>query len=184
MKIICTILLGIAACISFAVNSAHADTASERELKAAYIYHIISFVAWPSEAFSHENEKIEVCLAADGNFAQVLKPIEKKPVHGRSIHIQLFDGQSLPSICHLLFIHGDERGNVRNLLAKAISKNVLTLGDAKEFADKGGMIGFVIYDERVRLEINLNIIKQTNLKVSAKLLEIALHVIGTNGDSQ
>ena len=169
------------ALILLAAKATHADSASEHELKAAYLYHIINFVNWPENIFPKENENIEVCFIADDNIDQILKTIEKKPVRNRNIRVRQLSGKTLPASCNMLFVHEVQMTNLQELFGAAKKHNILTIGDSPRFAEMGGMIGFVVYKDRVRLEVNLVTIKHTELKVSAKLLEIALHVIGQNG---
>ncbi|HPG59043.1 MAG TPA: YfiR family protein [Candidatus Wallbacteria bacterium] len=42
-----------------------------------------------------------------------------------------------------------------------------------DFARKGGIAGFVIENDRVKIEINVNESKRAGLKIGAKLLEVA-----------
>jgi hypothetical protein len=39
------------------------------------------------------------------------------------------------------------------------------------------MIGFVIHDNNVRLEVNVAAARQSRITISAKLLEVALNII-------
>ena len=167
-----------------AAKASQADSATEHELKAAYLYHIINFVHWPDDRPRKQGEKIEVCFIADDDFEQILKSIEKKPVQNRNIHVRRISDRTLLSICNMLFIHEVQITNLQDLLAEAKKHDILTIGDLPQFAQKGGMIGFVVYQDRIRLEVNLGAIQNTELEVSAKLLEIALHVIGQNGEHQ
>ena len=168
--------------ILLAAEVSRADSASEHELKAAYLYHIINFVNWPDNDFPKEGQKIEVCFIANDDFKQILKTIEKKPVRDRLIRVRQLSGEVLPSSCNMLFVHKVQITNLQDLLVEANKHNILTIGDSPRFAEMGGMIGFVVDQDRIRLEVNLITIKDTKLKVSAKLLEIALHVIGRNGE--
>lgn len=181
MKKRLSLIIAIASISVLAISPVYADSATEREIKAAYLYHILNFVVWPSESFPKQGEDFEVCLLADEKFEQTLKPIEKKPVKGRTIRVRKLVNIELPLACHLLFIQSEQAIDLKKILFSANQNNILTLGDAQRFVEQGGMIGFVNFQDRVRLEVNLQTINQTDLKVSAKLLEIALHVIGPNG---
>jgi hypothetical protein len=52
------------------------------------------------------------------------------------------------------------------------------VGDTKGFAKLGGMINFVLEDNRVRFEVNKTAAEQTGMKISSKLLSLAVLVIG------
>jgi len=60
--------------------------------------------------------------------------------------------------------------------------NTLVVGEGGRFVAQGGMIGFVIKLGKIKLQINLKPIKQSGLKISAKLLEVADVVKGDNNE--
>jgi hypothetical protein len=55
--------------------------------------------------------------------------------------------------------------------------SVLTVGDCKGFAEQGGMINFVLENDRVQFEVNRKAAEQAGLKISSKLLSVAKSVI-------
>ena len=55
---------------------------------------------------------------------------------------------------------------------------VLTVADTSGFAQMGGMINFVLDDDRVRFEINLRAAEAAHLKLSARLVTVAERVLG------
>ncbi len=59
---------------------------------------------------------------------------------------------------------------------------VLLVGSGEEFTAAGGIVGFINRNGRIKLQINLQAIKQTGLKISAKLLEIAELIKDENHD--
>jgi hypothetical protein len=58
---------------------------------------------------------------------------------------------------------------------------VLTVGEADRFAQRGGMIGFVLENNRVRLDINRAAAESAGLRVSSKLLAVA-RMVKPDGD--
>jgi hypothetical protein len=53
---------------------------------------------------------------------------------------------------------------------------VLTVSDASGFADRGGMIQFVLQSGKVRFEVNLAPASQAGLAFSSELLKVAVEV--------
>ena len=51
--------------------------------------------------------------------------------------------------------------------------NVLTVSDIENFAQSGGIIGFINIEDKVRFEINVNAAERADLEISAKLLNLA-----------
>lgn len=54
---------------------------------------------------------------------------------------------------------------------------VLTVGDSSGFAEAGGMIGFLLQDNRVRFDVNLPSAQRSKLRVSSNLLRVARRVL-------
>jgi hypothetical protein len=50
---------------------------------------------------------------------------------------------------------------------------VLTVSEIAGFARSGGMIAFLVEENKVRLEINLDAASEARLKVSSKLIGVA-----------
>ena len=50
------------------------------------------------------------------------------------------------------------------------------MGDTKGFVEQGGMINFVLENDRVRFEVNHKAAEQAGLKISSKLLNVAKSV--------
>jgi hypothetical protein len=55
---------------------------------------------------------------------------------------------------------------------------VLTVADAPEFGQAGGMIQLVVEESKVRFDINLAVAKRSRLRISAQLLHLARRVDG------
>jgi hypothetical protein len=56
----------------------------------------------------------------------------------------------------------------------------LTVGESAGFLPLGGMINFVLEQDRVRFEVNLAAAEQHHLKLSSKLLAVA-RVVNVGG---
>jgi hypothetical protein len=52
------------------------------------------------------------------------------------------------------------------------------VGENDQFLSQGGVVNFVKKDANIRLEINLDAARQSKLKVSSKLLNVADSVTG------
>jgi hypothetical protein len=55
---------------------------------------------------------------------------------------------------------------------------ILTVGEANQFVENGGAIGFCTEDNKIRFEVNLDTAEKARLKISAKLLAVAKTVLG------
>ena len=75
--------------------------------------------------------------------------------------------------CHLLFISGSEKNNIRNVLASIKNHNILTVSDMDRFAQQGGMIGLVNIEGKISFEVNIDTVQHSRLKFSSQLLKLA-----------
>jgi len=53
---------------------------------------------------------------------------------------------------------------------------VLTVGEEEKFIEQGGLIRFLLDDNRVRFDINDLSARKAGLKISSRLLALASHV--------
>ena len=167
-----TKLLGLA--LLLFAHSLFAAASVEHKIKAAYLYNFTKFVTWPE----HQSETFNLCILGKDPFGSLLNSLESKTALGlpiKLIRLQRFDASKH---CHILFLGSATRNDTRQLI---VSSGILTVSEKNNFAKHEGMIGFVIKEGKVKLQININRLKQSGLEVSAKLLEIA-EIVEGNGD--
>ena len=146
----------------------HAEDALETKVKSAYVFHLISFVEWeqlPSDAF-------HVCVLGASSIGVMLTELSNRQVKNLPLKIDVNNIENHIVDCQVLFI-GKDMGNWRDILNKLHNEDVLTVSDITDFAQHGGMIGFYDVEGKTKLELNPTITKAANLKISAKLMELA-----------
>ncbi len=150
------------------------NSALEARVKSAYIYNFLKFIDWPSSSLGSENDPILICVIGKDAMASILTELESFRVKGRPLRVKyaVLDKSPLPS-CQVLFLSSSEQRQFKLVLEKLQGRNVLTISDIPGFARQGGVIGFVNETGKVKIEINLAAAQQANLKISAKLLEVA-----------
>ena len=151
------------------------DQTSEYKVKAAYLYNFTKFVSWPEATLPGDTQTLNICVLGKNPFGSLLEPITHMKTQGRTISIEnIEDVRALEKkSCQILFISASEQGTVAKLLRKTAKMHILTVSDMVGFAHHDGIIGFVVKDDKVRLEINLSAARQADLTISAKILEIA-----------
>lgn len=149
----------------------------EYQVKAVYVYNFLKFVDWPPGTFETQSDPIHVCVIGDHPVGKALEPIESQIARGRSIQLHRLEPRDKATSCQVLFV-GIRNAHFATTLLKQLEKlPVLTVSDLDHFLTLGGMISFVIEENRVVLQINLRKIRAANLQISAKILEIASRVI-------
>jgi hypothetical protein len=157
---------------------AAAQSASEYQVKAAFLFNFAKFVEWPAEAFSTPDAPLQVCVLGQdpfgGDFEQM---IEDKTVSGHRLEIAHPEGVPQARACQVLFIASSEKQKAREILRGLAGVSVLTVGDTSGFAKMGGVINFVLDENRVRFEINVKAAERAHLKLSARLLTVAKLIV-------
>jgi hypothetical protein len=146
----------------------------ELRVKAAYIYNFTKFVYWDTEESDAAMNQLTISVIGADPIFNILEDYAKKQTQGRIIKVKKISKEiSDISDCQLLFISNTEPQNLYTVLKQLEGSKTLTISDISGFSRRGGMIGFFIEDGRVKIEVNLNMIKKAGLKISAKLLEVA-----------
>jgi hypothetical protein len=162
----------------FLAVGVHAQSAGEYQIKAAFLYNFAKFVEWPSSSFSDASAPLRICVFGQDPFGQELRDIaNEKTVNGRKLLVNQVADLQTAKACHILFIASSEKAQLKQVLESLRGTRALTVSDTKGFVEQGGMINFVLENERVRFEVNQKAAEQAGLKVSSKLLNVAKSVI-------
>jgi hypothetical protein len=151
----------------------------EEDAKAAFLYNFAKFVDWPDDAFAAANEPFLVGVVGDDAFAAVLdRVLHGKVVRDRPLAVRRIARPDDLAGCHVVFV-GD--GRLPEVFQAVASRPILTVGQRDDFATKGGMIGFLVQDQKLRFEVNLDAAERANLRISSQLLKLATRVIRHEG---
>ncbi len=169
---------GILLLVMLANMASHAIAAdnvlSEYKLKAALLYKLTHFVEWPVMASSPKSNRFNICLLGRDDFGNALDSLSTRKVNGLSIAIYRFSySTGIDKQCQLLFISDSKQAFLSSIIQTLGKQPVLTISDARDFAEQGGMIQFVSEKKRIGFRINLRKARAANLKIAAPLLELA-----------
>jgi hypothetical protein len=151
-----------------------AQTPSEYQVKAAFLYNFAKFVDWPADAFGGNGGQLIIGVVGDDPFGGALdQAIRGKSIGGHSLAVRRLKwGQDLRS-CHILFVSSSERKRLPQIIQSLRGASVLTVGDVGEFNQQGGIINFILEANKVRFAINSRGADQARLRISSKLLALA-----------
>jgi len=156
---------------------AQASVPTEYQVKAAFLYNFAKFVEWPASRFPSAAAPLKICVFGQNPFGEGLREITReKMVNGRKIEVSDVADVQQAKNCHVLFIAWPGRAQMRQILESLHGAGILTVGDSKSFIEQGGMINFVLENERVQFEVNPKAADQAGLKISSKLLSVAKSV--------
>lgn len=146
---------------------------TEYEIKAAFVYNFAKFVEWPPEAFSKPSDSVRLCVLGNHPLASDLQQlIAGKTIGTRAVEVQRVSPLQIRG-CHVLFVGTLESWRLQQVLESARGANVLTVGDIPGFIEQGGVIDFILDQNRIRFEVNLKAAQDAGLKLSSKLLSLA-----------
>ena len=160
-------------------SPAQASGTSQEDVEAVYLYNFAKFVRWPA---STEHRTVTICVAGQTSYVDTLKKVVTgEQLGGRPFEVRAVQSSGQEAGCDILFIKGAARDRVDELLAACAGKPALTVSDLPDFLDRGGMIQFVLAEDRVRFSVNLHPVSRSGISVSSELLKVAATVMGTPG---
>jgi hypothetical protein len=104
--------------------------------------------------------------------------VSGQTIGGRPIALRkVVDATGVPG-CRVLYVPAEETRRFRPLLDAVRKSPILTVSDAPDFLERGGIIQFVLVSERVRFAVSMDAAQEAGLQLSAELLKVATRVVG------
>lgn len=165
-------ILAVLANVFGGAAMAAAPAPSEYEIKAVFLLHFSKFVEWPASAFTAPNAPMFLCVLGDDPFGPVLEEVVRnESVGSHPIAVARYRLAGDVDRCHILFI--GTSAEPRRILDQVHGKSILTVSDEEEFTRRGGVIGFVTVNGKVKLQVNRSSAQRADLRISSRLLRLA-----------
>jgi len=149
---------------------AAARATSEYDLKAAFLFHFAHFVQWPADLLP-ASTPFTIGILGDDPFGKSLdEMVVNETVDGHKLLVRRFQSADRADSCHILFISSKAASRLERAKAPLRKRGLLTVGDTKDFAQRSGIIGFVVAEKRLQLVVNLAAANAAGLTISSKLL--------------
>ncbi len=177
MRFCATPKMAVVSAVLMVIGTSHAQDAplSEYRLKAAFLFNFAKFVEWPPEAFATPNTPIVIGVLGDNPFGTDLEEtVRNKVINGRPVVVKFPQSSDAATNCHILFISTSERKRLPEIFESLRRASVLTVSETDRFTEMGGMINFIPEGNKIRFQINDEAAKNAKLKISAKLLSLAV----------
>jgi hypothetical protein len=111
----------------------------------------------------------------------LVKIVASHTVNGRPVVVRRLQNQDPMAGLNVLFIGGAISGaskeQTSELLAAVKNQPVLIVTESDQALALGSMINFMLVDGRVRFEASPKAARQSNLNISARLLQVAYRVV-------
>jgi hypothetical protein len=147
---------------------------SEYDLKAAFVYQFLAYVTWP-EAKPADGRVIIGVLGANelaGNLAALARETDGT----RVIEVRTLAADADPRDLHVLFVAADVAAEAAALLQSASANGVLTVTETVPRSPHS-IINFEVIGGKVRFDVALDLARQNDMDISARLLQVALRVV-------
>ncbi|HEY6467181.1 MAG TPA: YfiR family protein [Candidatus Acidoferrales bacterium] len=150
---------------------------TQYDIEAVYLYQFGKFVQWPAGPAS--TEAFPICVLGRDPFGKTLdSTIAGEKIGNTPLKADRIEDLSDVKHCRILYISPSEDARLDAILARVGSSSVLTVSDLPDFESHGGMIQFIVEDNRVRFEINVAVARKSGLSISSQLLKVAAGVRG------
>jgi hypothetical protein len=140
--------------------------------RASFLLSVARFTTWPDSAFTGRTSPLVFCIYKDRETGRALHgQLQGETINGRSLRqvdIESFIGLSR---CHVVYLPSEKMNEYPFAAGNFYGK--LTISDSLEFAETGGMLGFVRGDQEVKIFVNPEILTNFGLSICPSLLEMA-----------
>ena len=175
-RLLLMIFMGGLLCSSLAsaqTNNAQGG-ASGYDVKGAFLCNLGKFVEWPTNAFSSASAPLLIGIYGKNPFPDNLADFTYgKSIAGRRIVVRKVSFNELDQ-CQVLFIVESKQSKLNTILRKLNDSPVLTVTEEVDPFKSGMMINFMEEKGLLRFEINTHAAERAGLKISSKLLNLAI----------
>ena len=173
------LIIALSLSLSWAPGALAQDSSDSSEylIKAGFIFNFAKFVEWPPTTFAQPDSPIVIGILGTDPFGTIIDHIvQDKKIGGRGFVVKRLKwGAEAKDLreCKILFVGASERAHIDELVQIVKFLPILTVGETPGFAEHGGVIRFVVEDNRVRFEVNVDAARQGGLTISSRLLTLA-----------
>lgn len=139
------------------------------QLQAALVLKLLNFVDWPAVAIAG-TAPLRLCVQPGSALGQALLSSTKPSWRDVPILVVLLDKPDEP--CHVLVMEPSRPG-----VPPPLKMGLLTIGLGDSFVHRGGMIALVRRNNRFSFDVNLDVVKQAQLRLETTLVQLAHTVV-------
>ncbi len=160
------------------------DRTAEFNVKAVYLYNFARYIEWPRRT-GVPSDALHIGVVGESRVMAPLRKIAKfrKVANKRTgVHqpIVLSQFQSVEECrpCHILFVaESIDAKQINEIQQRFKTQPVLIVGETANFATAGGGAAFLLVEGGIRFDLNLDQTNAKRLKLDAKLLKAANHIV-------
>jgi hypothetical protein len=174
-------LFGLLLCLSLLAAAQEQKKVDPLKVEAAFLRNFAHYITWPEEVFAAPKAAWRICIVGRDPFGEVLEEtFEGRTEQGRSFTILRTQNMAELKQCQIVYVAYKVSANRRAALSRLKGQPVLTVSNAPNFLQEGGIIRFDVTDY-VELSVNLDQARAASLTIQTKVLEVSRAVI-QNGE--
>ena len=150
----------------------------EYQIKADFVYTVAKFVEWPDKAFASPSSPLTFgILGSDVVADAIAQALRGKKVHERPIRTVRITDPARALECQIVYVSESDPAKVKALLGEVARASILTVGEAADFANRGGILEIRMRDTLVQFEVNMASAERAGISISSKILRLG-EVVG------
>src|SRR5579862_7762459 len=139
---------------------------------------VLRLVEWPPAKTGEPSAPLIVGIVNSDDMEQAFrKAVGKMPggrtSTGRPIVIRKLSGADGIAQCSVIFIGGSDRKRIDTWVEAIGGQPILTIGESDRFMSARGMLGLMLKEDHVQVEVNLAAAQAAGLQISSRLLRVA-----------
>ena len=153
--------------------------ADEYVLKASYLTLFTQYTSWPVGSLKESNTPIFICVLGHNPFSQLLEQSIVGRKGGALLEVRYIKSHKEVEQCQVIFISKKERNNEAKWIAALKDRAILTVGESGQAIIHGFAVALIIEENRIKFEVNLDVVANANLKINSAMLSYASKVYRT-----
>ena len=139
---------------------AQTPVAREYQLKAVFLYNFTQFVEWPPSSFSSDQAPMVIGVLGTDPFGTYLEEtVAGEKINGHPLLVQHYNTIEDVGACHVLYVNIADKEKREQIMTKLKRRNIITVSDAPDFSEQGGMMRFFTRPGKIKLQVNIDVSK-------------------------
>ena len=162
---------------ALAVRGAEVYKPNPHDVLAGFLHRFPEHVQWPNRPATTNPAPWRIGILGDDPFGEALILVTRtNPVAGRDFEIVHATRAEDLRTCEVVYIGLKDEEKIKAALAALAGRPILTVGETENFLKLGGVIRMELR-KYAQFSVNLDAAKASDLKIKAKMLEVARQII-------
>lgn len=151
-------------------NDLHAGNGGNYSVYSMFIYNFVKYMEWPQN-----NDKIMIAVWNNASAAEELSKMAKtKSTPTREIVVQNISEENDLLSFQVIFVPANRSSVLPKLAEKLKSKPIVIVTEEPDLISKGASVSFKTVSDKIRFQLNNEMMRSAGLKVSGALEALAI----------